>query len=173
VHATVAGVLLALAVPVRPRPAPADIRQQHPAGGASPLHRFEHALAPWTAFVVMPVFALFNAGVGVASAAGGLPLSNVTLASALGLLLGKPVGIVGAVWAAERTGMVRRPPEMTWPALAGIGLLAGIGFTMALFIAGLAFGATPALDEAKIGVLAASVLAALAGLATLHLVLRR
>jgi NhaA family Na+:H+ antiporter len=140
--------------------------------GSSPLHRFEHALAPWVAFFIMPVFALFNAGVGLAPVDDRPLLSIATVAVFLGLLVGKPLGIVGFVWLAERVGLIRRPAGTSWATLAGIGLVAGIGFTMALFIAHLAFGAGPALDQAKIGVLAASVVAAVAGLLVLHTALR-
>lgn len=194
VHATIAGVLLALAVPLVRRIEPETLKQElrQRIGGSfeevevrldhleqvieraqSPLHNFEHALAPWVAFGIMPVFALFNAGVTLTAPEGVGLLSSATTGAFLGLLLGKPLGIVVFVWLAERIGLTERPASATWPALGGIGLLAGIGFTMALFIAYLAFGPTPALSQAKIGVLAASVVAAMCGLAVLHLTLPR
>ena len=189
VHATVAGVLLALAVPLG-RPHDTDTLKAELAaelGGTSfedvevrldhlervidraqsPLHEFEHTLQPWVAFGIMPVFALFNAGVALGGGAGFLE-SPVTLGAFLGLLLGKPLGITLFVAAAAAVGFVRLPAGVGWPAIAGAGLLGGIGFTMALFIAMLAFGEGPALDEAKVGVLAASLSAAVAGYALLR-----
>ncbi|MFO1070649.1 MAG: Na+/H+ antiporter NhaA [Geminicoccaceae bacterium] len=194
VHATIAGVLLALAVPLARRMDPETVKQElkRQVGGRfeevevtldhlegvlsraqSPLHSFEHALAPWVAFLIMPVFALFNAGVPLAQVDPSAILGGATAGVFLGLLVGKPLGIVGLVWLAEKAGITERSPGMTWPALTGIGLLAGIGFTMALFIAALAFGPTPELDQAKIGVLAASVVAAIAGLLVLRTALAR
>jgi Na+:H+ antiporter, NhaA family len=128
----------------------------------SPLHEYEHALQPWVAYGIMPVFALFNAGVTLGGEGGGF--GNVVILGAfLGLLLGKPVGITLFVALAVVSRVTRLPPGIGWAAIAGVGLLGGIGFTMALFIAMLAFGESPALDQAKIGVLSASVCAAVLG----------
>jgi len=162
VHATVAGVVLALAVPLGRTGAGAVER--------SPLLSFEHALQPWVAFLVMPVFALVNAGVPVGGAAGGFA-DPVTLGAFLGLLLGKPLGITLAVAAGGALGLSRLPEGIGWGAVLGVGLLGGIGFTMALFIATLAFGDSAALDQAKIGVLSASVCAATAGWVLLRITL--
>ena len=184
VHATVAGVLLALAVPLgRPHDTgtlkaelaaelggtdfeQVGVRLDHLENvidrAQSPLHEFEHALQPWVAFGIMPVFALFNAGVALGGEGGGFG-NVVTLGAFLGLLLGKPVGITLFVALAVALGVTRLPPGVGWAAVAGVGLLGGIGFTMALFIALLAFGESPALDQAKIGVLSASVCAAAVG----------
>jgi NhaA family Na+:H+ antiporter len=126
----------------------------------------EHALAPYVAFFVMPVFAFFNAGVAVGGGEGGL-IGAVSLGALVGLLVGKPIGVAGFVFIAVMSGLTRLPEGATWPAIVGIGLLAGIGFTMSLFIANLAFAEPALLDQAKIGVLAASVVASLAGLAFL------
>lgn len=182
-HATIAGVLLALAVPVR-RPDPArvlgpllDAAQVSRSGrgellgthlrdiedlierAQSPLHRLEHALHPAVTYAVLPVFALMNAGVSVA--AGGL--GTVSYGVLLGLLLGKPLGVVGGAWLAVRSGLATLPRRVSWPQLIGAGLLSGIGFTMSLFVSNLAFSDPALLTQAKLGVLAASVLAALLG----------
>ncbi|HYD62845.1 MAG TPA: Na+/H+ antiporter NhaA [Noviherbaspirillum sp.] len=129
----------------------------------SPVERLEIALHPWVGFAVMPLFAFANAG---------LPLSvsevedSVTLAVFIGFAAGKPVGILVFSWLAVRSGIAIRPLDLGWRLIAGGGLLAGIGFTMALFIANLAFNANQ-LDSAKLGIFAASVCSAAAGLAFL------
>jgi NhaA family Na+:H+ antiporter len=115
----------------------------------SPLEYIEHALHPWVAFVVMPIFALANAGVTLDAAAVRDP---VALAVGAGLVIGKPLGIVVASWFAVRSGLARLPDGVGWPMVAGGGALAGIGFTMALFIADLAL-VGPAIEAAKVGVL--------------------
>ena len=129
-----------------------------------PLIRLEHALHGVVSFGIMPIFALANAGVTLdASALGAALVSPVTLGAALGLLIGKPLGIAGFSWLAVRSGISALPQGSTWMALAGVAVLGGIGFTMALFIAGLAFPAgTPRaefLDAAKLGILVASAVA--------------
>jgi Na+:H+ antiporter, NhaA family len=189
VHATIAGVLLALAVPLRHPLSTEQLQQElrplmaH--GGAfeqvevviehleavlarahSPLHSIEHALAPYVAFLIMPVFAFCNAGLALGGHPAGL-VGTVSIGAGLGLLFGKPIGVAGFAWLAVRSGLTRLPDGVRWPGVVGVGLLAGIGFTMSLFIANLAFGLGPELGQAKIGVLAASVVAALAGLAFL------
>jgi Na+:H+ antiporter, NhaA family len=120
-------------------------------------------LHPWTAYAIMPLFALANAGVAI-------ELSNlkdsVALAVILGLVVGKPVGIGLMGWLAVRSGFGKLPDGVTWPVLLGGGCLAGIGFTMALFIEGLAFGKN-GLDAGKTGVLVASALSALLGMGLL------
>jgi len=134
-----------------------------------PLERIENALHPWVSFVIMPLFALANAGVVIQASALVEPIS---LAVAAGLLFGKPIGVVLASWLAVRAGIARLPRELNWPAIIGGGFLAGIGFTMALFIAGLALDG-PLLDSAKIGILMGSAVSAVIGLAVLAIVLRR
>jgi NhaA family Na+:H+ antiporter len=138
----------------------------------SPLHRIEHALAPWTAFVIMPVFAFFNAGVALGDSGTAL-ISTISIGAFAGLLLGKPIGVAGFVVLAVKTGLTRLPEGIGLQGLIGVGLLAGIGFTMSLFIASLAFPDAAMLAQAKMGVLCASVVAALAGLAFLHRALPR
>jgi len=185
VHATVAGILLALATPLRRKIAPESLRDELRAGlergrfeevevrvanlervlgdAQSPLHRLEHLLHPWVAFLVLPIFALFNAGVDLG---GAVSLAEpVTVGVVLGLLLGKPLGVLGFAWLATRTGVASLPQGVGWGAMAGAGLLAGIGFTMSLFVGGLAFpGSGELLDQAKLGILVSSVIAAVAGL---------
>jgi Na+:H+ antiporter, NhaA family len=189
-HATIAGVLLAFAVPLRRVDsagyrafvANADPAEDGEQAGAqmrdledlleraqSPLHRLEHALHPFVTFVVLPVFALTNAG--VALAAGGL--GSVSLGIMAGLLLGKPLGVVGGAWLAVRLGLAALPRQVTWPHLIGAGLLSGIGFTMSLFVSNLAFRDGELLTQAKLGILGASVLAAVLGALWLSYSLRR
>jgi NhaA family Na+:H+ antiporter len=129
----------------------------------SPVERIERALHPWVAFGVMPIFALANAGVKIGEVGGGTPM--VALGIAAGLLVGKLVGILAASAIAVRLGLASLPTGATWRGVAVIGLVAGIGFTMALFIAELAFADRPDLHGvAKIGVLVASAVAAVATL---------
>jgi NhaA family Na+:H+ antiporter len=157
VHATVAGVLAAAVIPLRPEEE------------GSVLHRLEHALSPWVAFLVVPLFGFANAGVSLAGVDPALLLSPLPAGIALGLFLGKQLGIFAAVRLAVALGIAVRPRGATWLQVYGVALLCGIGFTMSLFIGGLAFPGRPALaEEAKIGTLAGSLLAALAGYAVLR-----
>ena len=135
----------------------------------SPLDRLEHALHPWVSFVIMPLFALANAGVEVRLAAMTDP---VAVAVALGLFVGKPVGVVLFSWLAVRSGLARLPAGVTWPVLVGGGFLAGIGFTMSLFVAGLALEGDH-LTAGKLGTLTGSVCSAVVGAVVLMVVLRR
>jgi NhaA family Na+:H+ antiporter len=204
VHATVAGVLLGLLTPVQPlveretlvarlreeaeealsriggearevRPDPVLQRVRELSREAqSPLEYLTHRLHPWVAFVVMPIFALANAGVALDGSRLGEPGSfRVAVAVALGLLIGKPLGITLFAAAAVRLGLASLPRGVGLGAVAGAGLLGGIGFTMALFITALAFGEGPLAAAAKVGVLGASVLACGLGLAVLWRVLPR
>jgi NhaA family Na+:H+ antiporter len=156
IHATIAGVLAALTVPLA-------LNREHD----SPLLRLEHALVAPNGFIIVPLFGLANAGVHLGLPEGGslaLPLGI-----ALGLLLGKQIGIFGSIMLAERLGIARRPAGATLPQLWGISLLCGIGFTMSLFIAGLAFPASAILvEEAKLGILGGSIIAAIAGMIVLR-----
>lgn len=126
----------------------------------SPVERLELALHPWVGFVIMPLFAFANAGLPLSLADIG---NSVTLAVFIGFALGKPIGVLTFSWLAVRSGIAIRPPDLGWALLAGGGLLAGIGFTMALFIANLAFPDS-LIDSAKLGIFAASVFSAVAGL---------
>lgn len=130
---------------------------------SSPLQRLEHALHPWVTFGVMPVFALANAGVALGSGGSAGVVGPVAMGTAAGLLLGKPLGIMAGVYVVVRSGLGRLPEGTGWRSFAGVGCLAGIGFTMALFIATLAFGEGPLLAQAKTAILAASALSGGAG----------
>jgi NhaA family Na+:H+ antiporter len=167
VHATLAGVVTGLMIPhVDKRNAIDDEVED------SPLESLEHALHPWVAYGILPLFAFANAGLAL----GGLGLDDalapVPLGIALGLVLGKPIGIVGAAMLAHVTGVARLGEGMNLRAVIGLGMLCGIGFTMSLFIASLAFETAPALADASVlGVLIASVISAVAGYAWLRFTL--
>jgi Na+:H+ antiporter, NhaA family len=159
VHATVAGVLAAMAVPVRLTPAAPDAED-------STLHRMEHLLQRPVAWVIVPLFGLANAGVAL----GGLdPLATLPLAIALGLFLGKQAGIFGSIWLSVKLGLALPPARASWLQIYGVSVLCGIGFTMSLFIGSLAFD-DPALGDAvKGGVLLGSIASALLGWLVLRL----
>ena len=200
VHATIAGVLLALAIPDR-RQIDADgflalvrslvkrlerhatqSQPRHHALSAhelelvetleeaceavqTPLRRLEHSLVPWVAWVIMPIFALANAGVTVGGRSPGAAAADpISLGVFLGLVLGKPMGVLAFSWLAVRLRLAALPAGVSWKALGGACLLCGIGFTMALFIADLAFDDLVRLDAAKIGVLTGSFVSAVLGL---------
>jgi NhaA family Na+:H+ antiporter len=131
------------------------------------LEYLEQTIHPWVAFGIMPVFALANAGIPIQLSALTTPVSVAVM---LGLLVGKPVGILTFSWLSIRSGFAKLPEGVGWPVLTGAGFLAGIGFTMALFIADLALKG-PLLVNAKIGILAGSVLSAAIGMALLWLTL--
>ena len=152
VHATIAGVLAALTIPM------------HRKDGNSMLERLEHNLAPWSAYLVVPVFGFANAGVSFA----GMTLQNLLdplpIAIAAGLVVGKQLGIFSAIWISEKTGFAPRPEHASWQEVWGITILCGIGFTMSLFIGLLAFpGDQFLIDEAKIGILIGSAISAVLG----------
>lgn len=128
-----------------------------------PLHRMEHALHNWVTFLIMPVFALANAGVALTGNVSETFSQPVTLGVVLGLLLGKPIGITFASWLAVRSGVASLPAGVTWSHIHGAGWLGGIGFTMSLFVAGLAFAEEPQLTTAKLGILFASLCAGITG----------
>lgn len=162
VHATVAGVLAALTVPLR-----LDRR------GDSLLLRMEHVLAPLSAYLIVPLFGFANAGVSLAGLSLAAVFAPLPLGIALGLLLGKQIGILGAIWTARRFRLAQPPAGASWVQLWGMALLCGIGFTMSLFIAQLGFPASPDLvDEAKLGVLAGSLLSAMLGYLVLRIAAR-
>ncbi len=197
VHATIAGVALGLMTPVNPYygrgrflPALTDLASRFRRASArgdvesaeqllgqmedvvegteAPVDRLERLLHPVTSFVVVPLFALANAGVPLSNGVLSDSLSSsLTLGIFIGLLIGKPVGILTASWLAVRTGIARLPDGVTWPQMMGIGLLGGVGFTVALLINELAFASAPLTDQGRVGILAASVVAGVAGLAVL------
>jgi NhaA family Na+:H+ antiporter len=140
----------------------------------APVIRLEAALHPWVAYGIMPLFALANAGVDLHGVDLGAPVTTgVALGVVAGLVLGKPIGIVAASFLAERLGIAARPRGATWRGVLLVGLVAGIGFTMAIFIAGLAFPDPTALGAAKLAVLAASAIAGVIGLASGRVLLPR
>jgi NhaA family Na+:H+ antiporter len=189
VHATLAGVVLGLLVPVRPimadldaeaiagrlsedrditaaevRQASWEIRESVPMS-----ERVLELLHPWSSYVIVPLFALANAGLELSgSAVADAVTSPVSAGVALGLVVGKPLGILGVAWLAVRLGIARRPEGVTDRELLGLGAVAGIGFTVSLFITGLAFDAPAVLSEAKLAILVASVVASAIGLALLR-----
>jgi NhaA family Na+:H+ antiporter len=195
VHGTMAGVLLGLLIPAvtqRPvREALGDVRRYSARAleareqldtsellhlrdevreAVPPLQRFEHALHPWVVFVIMPLFGLANSGVRVA----GLTLADLTepvfLGVAVGLFLGKQLGIFAFTWGAVKVGAAKVPGGASWSRVYGVAMVAGIGFTVALFIANLAFGHAPALlNQARLGVLVGSVVSGLSGMLLLRL----
>lgn len=168
VHATLAGVVTGLMIPHVNRHNELDDATEH-----SPLETLEHALHPWVAYGILPLFAFANAGLALGGLGMDELLSPLPLGIALGLVLGKPVGIVSAAVLMRVAGFARYPRGMDFKAMLGLGLLCGIGFTMSLFIGSLAF-AQDALryTEGVIGVLVASTLSAVLGYAWLRVVLK-
>ena len=151
VHATIAGVLAALTIPLGRGEA------------RSPLKRLEHRIHPWVMFGIVPLFGLVSAGVALTGGMSALA-EPVPLAILLGLFIGKQVGVFGAIWLAVTLGLAARPAGTSWAQLYGAAILCGIGFTMSLFIGGLAWpGQSELVDAAKVGTLAGSSLAAVAG----------
>jgi NhaA family Na+:H+ antiporter len=198
IHATVAGVLLAMTIPARTKIDPADFLARargfiadfaHQADGApddehhaalweledltesaqAPMLRMEHALHPWVAFLIVPLFALANAGVQVSGDVAAIASEPLVLGVLLGLVVGKQIGITAAAWLVVRSGLAALPAGVSWRQIYGVAWLGGIGFTMSLFVADLAFGESPILAVAKVGILAASVVAGLGG----YLIVRR
>lgn len=182
VHATIAGVVMGLLTPARPLQTdleaeqfvdvlenradirPADVRQAATLirSSVSPCDRLIDGLHPWTSYLIVPLFALANAGIELSTGAIANP-SRVLAGVAVALVAGKLIGVVGFSWIAVRLGLGRLPAGTTWGQLVGVGALAGIGFTVSLFITGLAFDTGAIQDDAKIGIFAASIVAAILG----------
>jgi NhaA family Na+:H+ antiporter len=175
VSATLAGVILALFIPLKVRDTtPPDrlLLAGHP--GRSPLHALMARLKGSVLFVIMPVFALANAGVPLGGIGAEQIAHPVTAGIALGLFVGKPIGILACVWLTVRVGLARLPEGADWLRLLGIAWIAGIGFTMSLFIGVLAFDQAPQLlDQVRLGVLLGSTASALAGIAVTMFAARR
>jgi NhaA family Na+:H+ antiporter len=190
VHATVAGVLLAFTIPARTYmdrdvfikrsrwlidrfgAAASNSSEAHAAIHSlktkyelveSPLHRIEHYLHPWVSFLIMPLFALANAGVRILGTGFAAVTHPVSLGVALGLFIGKPVGIWFFAWISSKTRLATPPGELSWGSIFGAAWLSGIGFTMSLFIAALAFVNGDLLGVSKIGIMAASLAAGICG----------
>jgi NhaA family Na+:H+ antiporter len=151
IHATLAGVVVGMAVPLRTMRA------------GSPLIRLEHDLHPWVAFGVLPAFAFANAGVTLAGITIAELVHPVELGVVFGLIVGKPLGVAASVWAATRFGLAKLPENAEWRQIYGLALLTGIGFTMSLFIGGLAFPAEGYNVDIRIGVLIGSLFSAICG----------
>lgn len=156
VHATIAGVLAAFTIPIVKTPGTPDAPH-------SPLHRLEHALDVPVAFFIVPLFGFANAGVAL----GGLTIDEIfspmPIGVAAGLFIGKQLGIFSAVWLAVKTGFAAKPRGATWLQIYAVAIICGIGFTMSLFIGGLAFSDPLLIEEAKLGTLGGSILAAITG----------
>jgi NhaA family Na+:H+ antiporter len=155
VHPTIIGVVIGLCTPVR---AWSDKE------ALSPVDRIQRALHGWVAFVIMPVFALANAGVTFGEARLEGAGASVLLGVTAGLVIGKPIGVLTFSWLAVRTGLAALPMGIRWSGVLVVGLVAGIGFTMALFIATLAFPPGPLIEVAKLGILLGSLIASVIGL---------
>jgi NhaA family Na+:H+ antiporter len=135
----------------------------------SPLDRLEHAIHPWSSYVVIPIFALANAGLVVTSESiQDAAESAVTYGIVVGLLAGKFVGVLLATWLAVRLGIAALPASVTWAQVAGVALIAGIGFTVSLFVTDLAYTDPALIDEARAGVFVASIIAGVAGFLVLR-----
>jgi NhaA family Na+:H+ antiporter len=150
IHATLAGVAVALLVP-------------RGEGEHGPLRQLEHMLHPWVTFAIMPIFAFANAGVSFAGGSLGDLLAPLPLGIAVGLFVGKQLGVFGAGWLAVRLGLCRLPEGVGWTAFYGVCLITGIGFTMSLFIGSLAFGDPEHATGIRLGVFLGSILSGLAG----------
>jgi Na+:H+ antiporter, NhaA family len=157
VHATLAGVVVAIAIPLVPSES-----------GPSLLERLQDSLHPWVTFAVLPAFAFANAGVSFAGVSLYELFEPIPLGIAAGLFIGKQVGIFGAVWLAVRAGLANLPEGASWQQLYGIALLGGIGFTMSLFIGTLAFPSPGDAASVRLGVITGSLLSAIAGYAVLR-----
>lgn len=194
-HATIAGVLVAMTIPARQRIDASDFAERsrrlldefatdRRAGVTeltenqrdaiqslevaardveAPLTRLEHALHPSVAFGIVPLFGLANAGVALGGQSGAAPTNPITLGVALGLFVGKQLGVTAFAWLSVRLGLAVLPAGVGWRQLYGVSLLCGIGFTMSLFIASLAFGQSAMLDSAKVGILIGSLVSGLSG----------
>jgi NhaA family Na+:H+ antiporter len=142
----------------------------------SPLDRLEHMLLPWSSFVVVPIFALANAGVRFADFESGISeaiTSTIALGVGFGLFIGKVVGITLATWLAVRFGLGRLPQRTGWSQIVGVGLLAGVGFTVSLFVTELAFDTAALADAAKIGIFMGSGVSGIVGYSVLRRLARK
>lgn len=156
VHATLAGVIAALAVPLNAK------------DDSSPLKHLEHILHPWTAFLILPLFAFANAGVSLAGLRFADLMAPLALGVAAGLVIGKQIGVFGFMFLATKTGLVKRPDGVSWLQLYGLACLTGIGFTMSLFIGNLAFVDPDQIETVKLGVISGSLISGLLGYGVLR-----
>ena len=156
VHATLAGVIAALAIPLNAK------------DGSSPLKHLEHILHPWTAFLILPLFAFANAGVSLAGLGLDDLMAPLALGIAAGLVIGKQIGVFGFMFLATRAGLAKRPDGVSWLQLYGLACLTGIGFTMSLFIGNLAFIDAEQIESVKLGVIGGSLVSGLLGFGLLR-----
>lgn len=156
IHATLTGVMMGFMVPHRV------------SGGSSPLVRMEHGLKPWVVLFILPAFAFANAGVSFEAVNPAALASPVTLGIVLGLFVGKQLGVMAFSWAAVKLGVARLPEGAGWRQLYGVAVLTGIGFTMSLFIASLAFESAGTATDYRLGILMGSLLSAVCGYALLR-----
>jgi len=163
VHATLAGVALGLLIPIKNKNKE----------GKSPLKVMEHALHPWVAFMVIPVFAFANAGISFAGITLETFLQPITLGIMLGLFVGKQVGVMSITWLACALKICRLPDDVSWPQFYGMALLTGVGFTMSLFIGTLAFTDISLATPVRLGVLSGSLLSAISGITVLLLTTKK
>ncbi len=157
VHATLAGVLIALTIPLKKKD-----------GDKALLYQLEHALHPWVAFLILPVFAFANAGVSLVGLSVADLMQPLTLGIAAGLFLGKQLGVLAATWIGVKSGLARLPEGVSWRHVYGVACLTGVGFTMSLFIGSLAFGDDDTMNAVRLGVVTGSVLSGLLGFAVLR-----
>jgi len=162
VHATVAGVVAALMIPLKPAKAKPDDM-------SSPLHTLEHALAKPVAFFIVPVFGFANAGISFTGMTPSIIFDTLPLGIMLGLFVGKQIGVFGAAWLAIKTGFAQKPMGASWAQLYGVAILCGIGFTMSIFIGLLSYPSELLQAETKIGVLTGSALSAICGYVLLRM----
>lgn len=163
IHPTIAGVIMAFMIPLNK-----DVHDRN-----CPLERLAEMLKPWVVFAILPVFAFANAGVSFAGMGLEALLHPVTLGIGLGLFIGKQIGIFGSVWACVKTGLCHMPTRASWLQVYGMSVLCGIGFTMALFVGGLAFEGHGMDAYVRMGVMAGSVLSAVVGYAILYFAVPR
>ena len=158
-HATLAGVILALTIPIQPD-----------RNGVSPLHRMESGLLPWVAYLILPLFAFVNAGVTFWGMSPSDLLNPVPIGIILGLFVGKQIGVFGATWLAVKLKLAKLPKQCGWLHVYGVSILCGIGFTMSLFIGMLALGNLENfyLNEVRLGVIVGSFLSGIIGYLVLH-----
>ena len=157
VHATLAGVLIALTIPLKEKN-----------GDKALLHRVEHGLHPWVAFLILPIFAFANAGVSLTGLTVGDFTQPLTLGIIAGLFFGKQAGVLIVTWVGVKSGLAKLPDGVTWRHVYGVACLTGVGFTMSLFIGSLAFGNDDTMNAVRLGVVAGSVLSGLLGFAVLR-----
>ncbi len=159
VHATLAGVLIALTIPLKKKD-----------GDKALLHHMEHTLHPWVAYMILPIFAFANAGVSLTGVSFSDLAQPLPLGIAAGLVLGKQIGVFSATWIAVKTGLARLPEGVDWRHIYGVACLTGVGFTMSLFIGSLAFGADETMNAVRLGVISGSVVSGVLGYVVLRAV---